>query len=258
MQIVFFIVFLFTSVVVVAQNVYDSAHVKVFADYLFQTKQYQFAAEEYFRAGYNDLAVDGFLTCGNNKSALEVFENHIFSDSSSQKMRLFYVKLLILNGNYSKAYSIASQLKQPYTVRAANICALLPLIDTDIKRNFSVENPDFFSSETEELLRIKPERKSVGLGVAMSSIIPGSGKLYAGNIYDGATTMILLGLDAFHIVRGIKKYGLDPYPLFFAFFGVSFYVGNIFGTAKAIKIYNKKQKQQRDEKIVDYLNSSVF
>lgn len=259
MKIVVCFFLMFYVVTAYCQNVYDSLHIKAFADYLSATQQYQFAAEEYQKINLVDLSVDNYLLAKNNKMALQTFESNVFNiNNLTPKKQLFYVKLLTLNQNYAKAYSVAENIKEPYTVRAANICALLPLVDNSINRNFTVEKPELFSQETEELLRYKPDKKNVALGTIMSAIVPGSGKIYSKNYYDGIVTMIMLGLDAFHIARGFNKYGCDVYPIFFTFFGVSFYAGNIFGTAKAIKKYNKNQKQLHDEKIIGYLNNFVF
>lgn len=85
--------------------------------------------------------------------------------------------------------------------------------------------------------RIK--RKSPEMAALMSAIVPGSGKIYAGRTMDGAMTMLTLALTGWQAYEGFKDKGSHSvrgwiYGTMFA----TFYAGNIYGSAAAVKISN--------------------
>jgi TM2 domain-containing membrane protein YozV len=96
-----------------------------------------------------------------------------------------------------------------------------------------------------KLLNLKspPEMKNPYLGVALSSILPGSGRMYAGRVGDGVFSMITFFTSTY---LAYKNYKEDNYPLTVLFGGISgvFYGGNIFGTYISVKIYNSNKMDE--------------
>jgi hypothetical protein len=83
--------------------------------------------------------------------------------------------------------------------------------------------------------------KKPGLAALMSTIIPGSGKVYTKNWKDGLISFMLVGLNSWQAYRGFNKYGQSSvYGWVFAGLAGGFYIGNIFGSHKSAKKYNAK------------------
>jgi len=82
--------------------------------------------------------------------------------------------------------------------------------------------------------------KSPLLAAIMSAVLPGSGKVYAGRAIDGATTLLTLALTGWQAYRGFNDDGSHSVRgwLYGTMF-VTFYAGNIYGSAVAVKISNE-------------------
>jgi tetratricopeptide (TPR) repeat protein len=81
--------------------------------------------------------------------------------------------------------------------------------------------------------------KSMVLAATISSLIPGAGKIYAGRFYDGLFSLIIIGLTTWQAYEGFSK----ERPVkgwVYGTLGTLFYLGNIYGSAVAVKIYNEK------------------
>jgi TM2 domain-containing membrane protein YozV len=91
----------------------------------------------------------------------------------------------------------------------------------------------------------------------MSALIPGSGKIYLGEIGDGITAFIATSLLAFlsydnfshnHNFRGWLFAGL----------GFFFYAGNVYGSVAAAQIYNAKVDYEYNLNLKEYLKSKNY
>lgn len=81
--------------------------------------------------------------------------------------------------------------------------------------------------------------KSRALAVGMSALLPGSGKAYAGSWQDGLVSLIFVGGAAFSAYRGFSQEGVNSaYGWIFGTISTGFYLGNLLGSAKAVKRYN--------------------
>ena len=83
--------------------------------------------------------------------------------------------------------------------------------------------------------------KSKLLAGAMSAMIPGTGKIYANRLTDGLYSLIVIGLTGWQTYNGFHKDGIHSTKgwIYGTLTGI-FYLGNIYGSAVAVKIYNKK------------------
>lgn len=98
-----------------------------------------------------------------------------------------------------------------------------------------------FTSYKESLTEIN--HKSVFVAGALSALLPGAGKFYAGKKGNGIYTLLissLLGAQAYEAYRkdGIKSVRFIIYGSLFT----SFYVGNIWGSALAVKIVRDEKR----------------
>lgn len=85
------------------------------------------------------------------------------------------------------------------------------------------------------------KRKSALAAGFMSAILPGSGKIYAGKTNDALYSLVLVGLIGWQAYEGFKKDGIhSTRGWIYGTIGSIFYLGNIYGSAIAVKIYNDK------------------
>ena len=75
------------------------------------------------------------------------------------------------------------------------------------------------------------------------AIIPGAGKLYCSNAGDALNSMLLIGLFGYLAYDGFHDDGESSVRgWIFGTLGFGFYAGNIYGSAIAARLYNKKVK----------------
>jgi len=93
--------------------------------------------------------------------------------------------------------------------------------------------------------------KSPLLGGIMSSIIPGSGKIYAGQTGEGISSLLTVGGLGLVTWENYRKRGIKDWRtlLFGAAFS-AFYAGNIYGTVFSIQIAEDEFQQEYDHKIL--------
>lgn len=247
------------------QNLYDTAHTKVFAEYLYNTRQYKFAAQEYsrladstfsFNLDYSLKAVECYVFDYDYKNALLLFENRVLPSINNHPNLFFdYVKLLVRNQRYNLAYNYCDSVKPPNMIKSYNIKYCLGVI-TDLQFSY---NSEMLMPEVIILTESVVKQKKMFPAVAMSSVLPGTGRIYCGYVSEGVTSLLRSCFDYLHVAYGFHKYGFgDPYPIFFAAVSACFYVGNIFGTVKSVKKYNSTHKRLRDEKIIDFMYGNLF
>lgn len=82
-------------------------------------------------------------------------------------------------------------------------------------------------------------RKSPFVAGAMSTFLPGMGKVYAGKWKDGLVSLLFVGANAYSSYRGFSNSGIrSPYGWLFGSLTAGFYIGGIYGSQKAARIYN--------------------
>lgn len=91
------------------------------------------------------------------------------------------------------------------------------------------------------------KRKSPLLAGAMSAVIPGSGKIYAGDLRSGVSTLLIVGaLGGMAAESWIKLGGSDWRTIALSSVFGLFYIGNIYGSALSVSVikntYDAAQK----------------
>ncbi|HKK42149.1 MAG TPA: hypothetical protein VJ963_07055, partial [Bacteroidales bacterium] len=141
---------------------------------------------------------------------------------------------LLLNGNYPEAQKVADEAVKAYSDFPAGIVNLAK----------DAENIRF---------------KSPFVAGAFSAIVPGTGKFYTKNWADGVFSMIFVAGSAWQAYRGFKKHGsASAYGWTFASVSASFYLGNIYGSVKAAKRYNKNRRDEINNQVFVFVNSDTY
>ena len=95
------------------------------------------------------------------------------------------------------------------------------------------------------------QAKSPVWGGIMSSIIPGSGKIYAGQTGEGISSLLTVGGLGLVTWENYRKRGIKDWrTLIFGAAFSAFYVGNIYGTVFSIQIAEDEFQQEYDHKIL--------
>ena len=90
-------------------------------------------------------------------------------------------------------------------------------------------------NSTPELPNYKP--RSPWLAGAMSAVIPGSGKIYAGDLRSGVSTLLIVGaLGGMAAESWIKLGGRDWRTIALSSVFGLFYIGNIYGSALSVSV----------------------
>lgn len=101
-----------------------------------------------------------------------------------------------------------------------------------------VDNLNFFS-----VIDKKIKRKSAFVAGALSTILPGLGKVYVGNNAQGLASFLTCGLMGTIAAENFIHLGIKhPQTIFFAGMFTLFYIGNIWGSAVSVQVV-KIEKQ---------------
>lgn len=98
----------------------------------------------------------------------------------------------------------------------------------------------------ETSLPLKQKKESTA---ALLSILPGAGYAYAGHKQTALSAFVINGLLGYATYSSFKNknYGMG---LLTGVFNLSFYLGNIYGSAKSAKRYNESQRQNLANKLI--------
>jgi hypothetical protein len=245
-----------------AQNVdmFDEQSTSEFAQYLFQSNQYKFAAEEYERLifmspskeDYQLGLLKSYRYANDFPRGIIAFQHMTAPTLNVQKE---YARLNILDGNKTNIHSLIENLDAESDFRN-NLDITLRMISA------SERQPTLEGIRIEKvdagLLNLyyeasKLRHKSLFLAGTMSAIIPGTGKVYSGRWKDGLMSLIFVGTTAFQAYRGFEKKGVkSAYGWIMGGFSLGFYLGNIYGSTKSAKIYNTNQRSVYVEKVAHY------
>lgn len=101
-------------------------------------------------------------------------------------------------------------------------------------------------------------RKSKFLAGLFSSLIPGSGKIYCNRSWDGFFSLLTIGITSWQAYDGFRKDGARSIKgWFFGSISAIFYLGNIYGSVVAAKIYNEQQEEKFLNKVKIFINVNI-
>lgn len=247
---------LFIQLTATAQNLFDLEHSMKFARYLYTTRQYNLAANEYQRVlsmqPGNPDAFSGLLKSyrlGNNCQG--AFDNlqmlNIGNYFNNRLIASEFLKLSVVcnccynERDFSKALSGLDYKEQLFYrlsrfVYSEQKDSLLFFFKK--KENVVLNDYPFLYSEIKKLGEFKT--KKPWLASAMSTLIPGSGKAYVGYWGDAIMSLTFVASNAWISYRGFDRRGVKSVTGWvFGSLTAGFYIGNIWGSGKAARTYNQ-------------------
>lgn len=252
------------------QDLYDLDNSLRYSQYLFHTQQYRLAAEELERVIYLAPGVDSL-----NFQLVRSYLLDRQFEMGRRRLETLFPETGKMPGIYASRYSGVLMSLDKYAeaadfLRSAKNLAegdrlfkgyQLNLLTSDWDaarlsyRSLLDQHVTFDREYTGIMEQIANARySSPGLALALSAVLPGSGKVYTGNWKDGLVSLIFVGGTAFQAYRGYKTYG--PGSGFFIGYATvagSFYLGNLYGSFKAAR----KKNQQINSRIHDRIKAVV-
>jgi hypothetical protein len=223
-----------------------------FARYLQRTQQYDFAAQEYERLNYlwpDDTTIILELVtnyrlnhdCSQFENAYELIskENRLLDHPAFAKEYLRFC--LTCKREHPLYHPITATLNDTekgfYTLGYY-------WANQQYDSAFAMVNSESFSVDPSPLFTLTREfeqekYKKPALALALSAVIPGSGKAYSKRWGDAAISFIFVSSSAFASYRAFKKKGVKSVNgWLFGGVAFSFYASNLYGSFKAARGYN--------------------
>lgn len=229
-----------------------------FANFLFLEKEYTFAAQEYERLYFT------------NPDSIEYFKmwmrsTRLANNSSKilDRLKLTSAAPTLIQWEYCKAAIQSNKNELAYIIiKAHNLSNVLldkepkfaqMKFGIDLMSHYKNTDPvnsenHIFQAEIDEYRLLKT--KSIVLSGISSAIIPGSGRVYVGEYTNAILSLIFIAGSAYQSNARFKKNGIKSVSGWI-YGGISFgfYIGNIYGSIKSTKAYNKRNKNKIDDKV---------
>lgn len=257
-----------------AQNLFDLSHTKNFADYLYQSGQYNLAAEECERWL--------FLQPESDSASLLLLRSYrkggLYSQGIS-KAKLLFPDFEKMNVSVAKEYSILLLLNRNFiTVDSfLSVENHLSSMDRDyllmnknlIQKKWKEAEQIYLSNNNSDTRAFAPysivfksykdlPHRYAGLAMTMSTIIPGTGKIYSGDWKDALFSMLLIGASGIQSYRGFERNGTKSvYGWIFGGFSAGLYLGNIYGSFKSAKDFNHRHENELLKKATDLFSINL-
>lgn len=255
----YYIYFLFfLPVVISGQNSSDKFNLfspdprLQFGNYLYNEKDYLRASKEFkevLKFTNNDSIRFKFANCffntGRFQEAADNYKGLFTSSNLHEEAKLAFYKSIFFQNNFSAfRSSIVNEIYLPnkYRNEVNRLFYISYLFDNstlpDTLKFFSAF-PDSNKNDLRQFYFKKkfPEYKNPTTAAILSTILPGLGKIYVGEITDGLTSFLVSSVLTFLTIDNFK-HDHKFRGWLFAGLGVYFYAGNIYGSAASAQIFN--------------------
>ena len=248
-------------------------NIKKFADYLFCDKDYLRAAIEYERlADINRSDTIKFkiaLSYSYIKdyySAIQKFSGIINSSVYFNEAKLEEMKINFLNNDFAglRSYFKNSFITEvdKYQTEGEKLFNFSYLFTDDALPSKDEFLSPFDFNEKEKISSFydwknEPPYKDGTLAGIMSAVIPGSGKIYVGEIGDGIVAFITTTVFAFIAYDNFKA-GHTTRAWIWTGVAALFYAGNVYGSIAAAQVHNAKITFEFNDGLNVYLNKKNY
>ena len=243
-----------------------------FGNYLFADKDYLRASvefKEYLKSFDDDTVRFKYSLClfniGKYEEASDNFKTLFYGNPFTEKARLYFYESYFFGKDYKDLRDLVDQQNYKSTQyskeieRLNNISYLMDDSRLPEMNSFLSVFDDSVQSSIAKFYYQKknPKHKNPVTAAIFSAIIPGSGKIYTGEIGDGITAFITTALSAYlaysnfkadHNFRGWLFTGLTAF----------FYAGNVYGSAASAQIYNARIRFNFDKEVKIYFGERNY
>lgn len=243
-----------------------------FGNRLFADKDYLRASVEfkgYLKSFDDDTTRYKYSLClfniGKYDEASDNFRTLFFGNHFSEKARLMFFESYFFDKDYKDLRDLvdnqnyrSSQYSKEID-RLKNISYLMDDSSLPEMNSFLSVFDDSVQTDIARFYYMKknPKHKSPVTAAIFSAIIPGSGKIYTGEIGDGITAFITTVLSAYLAYSNFKADHNFRGWLFTGLAGF-FYAGNVYGSAASAQIYNARIRFNFDKEVKIYIGERNY
>ncbi|MCX8107118.1 MAG: hypothetical protein N3D80_14725 [Ignavibacterium album] len=242
-------------------------NIKLFADHLYCEQDYSRAAEEYKSLPDFKISDTILYKIGKCYSIIGDYDEAMFFFTALNSSSPFAD---YANNEIGKIYFLKKDLSSLDRLIDCKINSRTNLIKLKIALMLESKTPDFnlneYITETDsdyiEISRLYFERNNPGykselLAGILSSVIPGSGKIYTENYGDGITAFILTGLFSYLAYDNFKhNHNFKGY--LFSGIAAGFYFGNIYGSVASAQIFNVRVDFDFLKNLSDFISRKSY
>ena len=257
------------------EDLYNLKNSDKYARYLLAGRQYNLAAEEFERLvfldkhndEYKNLLITAYYKSGKAGKAINRIRQ-LYNNDYTRMPESMTGKFLVLLQERDSLPQILHYLDKGINIKNTDKL-LFKWSNLMLSKNF-VDAKHFLNTHSQELgslqevvqinnFALQQKHKSPLLAASLSTVIPGLGKVYTGDYIDAATAFIFVGGNAFQAYRGFKKNGTkSAFGWIFGSIAAGFYIGNIFGSAKAAIRFNNFKFYETKNKVDTYFQHRFF
>jgi len=241
------------------QDIYDFQHSKRFASHLLRAGQYEQSIVELERLVFFNTQSDTLrlqlLTAyrkaekfglGTERAAELYPALYAMPAPAAYEYGKFFIdqkKYAEADAFWRQSKTIPTADQQILAATASaldgNFSAALRLLDSPQAHPLASPYRELFSEAAAVRL------KSPALAGILSGLVPSSGRFYARDWKDGLFSLVFMSTSAWQSYRGFQQKGADSVRGW-AFGGIAmgFYLGNIYGSAKAATRYNQLRRKE--------------
>lgn len=237
------------------QNLFDCNNSRRFANYLFNTGQYDLSQQELERIGFfcEMDSSSQLLLIKSYRKLKKYNEGNLFFMGKSvtdlgklnPDFRMEYIRLLMAQQNYRQV-QLAIEQGLDFSQKKEHELGTYLLLK-EWEKAYEISHPPManLNLKMAGLTQIAEKsfaekRKKPWVSTLLSLVVPGSGKMYSGYWGDGAISFLFTASSSFFAYRAFQKYGPNKvYPWIVGGLAVSYYSANIYGGHRAAVRYNE-------------------
>ncbi len=247
-----------------AQDLFAVPSSQRFAQHLYHVGDYKLAAEEYTRLLFFNPTDDSvflrltriYRLLGRPDSGISLHQTfRSTSSQSSFQLERDYLACLMFSrkrSDFEMALQAGLFVDQ---ITAAKMMVEFDLLERHWAPAAARANDHLEAEWSPRYLHLAQRAHSIKLksplmaGI-LSSIVPGSGKVYTRNAKDAISSFAFVAGLAFQSYRGFRKRGTESISgWLFGSMGLGFYLGSIHGSVKSARLYNDKKTLHLYEEI---------
>ncbi len=248
------------------KDLFDQKSSEEYAKFLLASGQFELASFEYRRLSMLDVDNSGYF-----EKALESLYRGSLLD---QIKPLVGSRVALCEATDGIArFLLASEIKRSNLSSVDSILACNSNIIADRKIHYSVMSRAF-AKDWEGAISLANEkpnslvqqylptlegardmkRASPFLAGTMSAIIPGTGKMYARDWKNGIISLAFIGIFSYQAYLGFSRRGVNSgLGWVYSVLGFGFYTGNIAGSVRSAKRFNRNQEKEQLDRLQPYL-----
>lgn len=252
-----------------------------FADQLFAEEDYQRAADEYQRVYFYHSQLDPqssildsllYLSALSYRRLSNYDKSNLILERIPDRQNYIYASAQVLSAaNYFnlRDYPHSKEHTQKASFSAQdqiqNRYKQLRLLNYLATEDYAEAKSFMSSIGTEDSLRFLPifnishtkKRKSPFFAATLSTIVPGSGKIYTDRSLDGLYSFVIVLFSGYRAINDYNSKGIESISTWiFGSMAAYFYVGNIYGSAISAKLYNDHNTEEYKRKLEQLVNDA--